>query len=287
MFLTFHLWKDPEEIARLCTLCAFGRSEKDSEELFSVQRTYLSQRFGADVITLVLPHIVDISSTRLRELLAEGRGAEYLDPAVYGYILREGLYGVKRDMGTLSLDELRCAALSMLRRKRTPHVLGAEETAAQLALRWGEDEDTARRAALLHDCTKKWSGEQHRALFRQYHVALDPEEWAEEKLYHAISGAAVARHIFGVSPGIESAIRWHTTGKADMTTLEKIIYLADYIEPTRDFCDLTELRALAFRDLDAAMLLGLEMSIQSLEQRGVVVNSYSVRAREYLKGKQP
>lgn len=72
-----------------------------------------------------------------------------------------------------------------------------------------------------------------------------------------------------------------------MTTLEKIIYLADYIEPTRDFCDLTELRALAFRDLDAAMLLGLEMSIQSLEQRGVVVNSYSVRAREYLKGKQP
>ena len=287
MFLTFHLWKDPEEIARLCTLCAFGRSEKDSEELFSVQRTYLSQRFGADVITLVLPHIVDISSTRLRELLAEDRGAEYLDPAVYGYILREGLYGVKRDMGTLSLDELRCAALSMLRRKRTPHVLGAEETAAQLALRWGEDEDTARRAALLHDCTKKWSGEQHRALFRQYHVALDPEEWAEEKLYHAISGAAVARHIFGVSPGIESAIRWHTTGKADMTTLEKIIYLADYIEPTRDFCDLTELRALAFRDLDAAMLLGLEMSIQSLEQRGVVVNSYSVRAREYLKGKQP
>ena len=93
--------------------------------------------------------------------------------------------------------------------------------------------------------------------------------------------------MFGVSPEIERAIRWHTTGKADMTTLEKILYLADYIEPTRDFCDLTELRDLAFRDLDAAMLLGLEMSIQSLEKRGVAVNSFSVRAREYLKGKQP
>ena len=106
-----------------------------------------------------------------------------------------------------------------------------------------------------------------------------------EKLYHAISGAAVARHIFGVSPGIESAIRWHTTGKADMTTLEKIIYLADYIEPTRDFCDLTELRALAFQNLDRAMLLGLTMAVHDLKERGMAVHSNSVYARDYLKGK--
>ncbi len=287
MFLTFHLWRDPQEIVKLCTLCAFGRSEKDSEELFSVQRAYLAETLGADVVTLSLPHIVDISSTQLRGMLAEGQGREYLEPAVYGYILREGLYGVTRDLKDLSLEELRFASISMLRHKRVPHVLGTEETAARLALRWGEDEETARRAALLHDCTKKLDGEQHREIFRQYNVSLDPEEWREEKLYHAISGAAVAKHVFGVSPEIERAIRWHTTGKADMTTLEKILYLADYIEPTRDFCDLTELRDLAFRDLDAAMLLGLEMSIQSLEKRGVAVNSFSVRAREYLKGKQP
>lgn len=287
MFLTFHLWRGPKEIAKLCTLCAFGRSEEDTEELFAVQRDYLSQTLGADVVTLVLPHIVDISSTQLRGMLAEGTGLEYLDPAVYGYILREGLYGVKRDLKDLSLEELRYASISMLRHKRVPHVLGTEETAARLALRWGADEETARRAALLHDCTKKLDGEQHREIFRQYHVVLDPEEQREEKLYHAISGAAVAKHVFGVSDEIESAIRWHTTGKADMTTLEKILYLADYIEPTRDFCDLSELRALAFQDLDAAMLLGLEMSIESLEKRGVAVNSFSVRAREYLKGKQP
>ena len=114
---------------------------------------------------------------------------------------------------------------------------------------------------------------------------LDREEQGEPKLYHAITGAAVARHVFGVPPAVESAIRWHTTGKADMTTLEKIIYLADYIEPTRDFCDLRPLRELAFQDLDRAMLLGLEMSIEGLEKRGVAVNSYSVRARDHLKGK--
>ncbi|MDE7218244.1 MAG: nicotinate (nicotinamide) nucleotide adenylyltransferase [Oscillospiraceae bacterium] len=286
MFLTFHRWRDPEKIAGMCTLCAFGRSEKDSEELFSVQRAYLRENFGADVITITLPHIVDISSTRLREHLVAGEGRRYLDPAVYGFILREGLYGLERDLKALPLDELRCVALSMLRHKRVPHVLGTEQTAAELALRWGEDEETARRAALLHDCTKKLNGEQHRVIFRQYGVVLDGVERDEEKLYHAISGAAVAKHIFGVSDEIESAIRWHTTGKADMTTLEKIIYLADYIEPTRDFCDLTEMRAMAFRDLDRAMLLGLEMSIESLEKRGVAVNSYSVRARDYLKGKR-
>lgn len=286
MFLTFHRWREPGEIAKLCTLCAFGRSEKDAAELFSVQSAYLREAFGADAVTVALPRIVDISSTRLRERLAAGEGREYLDPAIYGYILREGLYGVERDLKALPLDELRCVALSMLRHRRVPHVLGTEQAAAELALRWGEDEEAARRAALLHDCTKKLNGEQHRTIFRQYHVTLDGEERDEEKLYHAVSGAAVAKHIFGVSDEIESAIRWHTTGKADMSTLEKIIYLADYIEPTRDFCDLTEIRELAFRDLDRAMLLGLEMSIESLEKRGVAVNSHSVRAREYLKGKQ-
>lgn len=287
MFLTFHLWREPEKIAKLCTLCAFGRSEKDGEAIFAVQRDHLRETFGADVVTVVLPHIVDISSTQLRERLARGEGREFLDPAVYGYILREGLYGVRRDLKALPLDELRYAAVSMLRHKRVAHVLGTEQTAAELALRWGVDEEAARRAALLHDCTKKLNGEQHRAIFRQYHIRVDPEERDEEKLYHAISGAAVAKHVFGVSDEIKNAIRWHTTGKADMTALEKIIYLADYIEPTRDFCDLTELRALAVRDLDAAMLLGLEMSIQSLEKKGVAVNSHSVQARDYLKGKQP
>ena len=118
MFLTFHQWKDPEEIAKLCTLCAFGRSEKDAETLFGVQREFLREKFGAEIVTLTLPRIVDVSSTRLREQLRQGRGREYLDPAVYGFILREGLYGVERDVRNLSLDELRYAALSMLKHSR-------------------------------------------------------------------------------------------------------------------------------------------------------------------------
>ena len=96
----------------------------------------------------------------------------------------------------------------------------------------------------------------------------------------------MAKHVFSVTPEIESAIRWHTTGKADMTALEKIIYLADYIEPTRDFCDLTELRALAFQDLDGALYLGLDMAVRDLKQNGATLHSNSVLARDYLKGKR-
>ena len=286
MFLTFHLWKEPGEIAKLCTLCAFGRSEKDSEALFAAQRELLREKFGAETVTLALPRIVDISSTRLREELRLGKGSEYLDPAVYGFILMEGLYGVERDLKNLSLDELRCAALSMLKHTRAPHVLGTEETAARLALRWGVDEETARRTALLHDCTKKLNGEQHRALIRQYDIRLDEEERDEEKLFHAITGAAVAKNVFGAPPEIENAIRWHTTGKADMTALEKIIYLADYIEPTREISGIEELRRLAFEDLDGAMLLGCTMALEDLRRRGVTVHSNSRRARDYLKGKR-
>ena len=94
-----------------------------------------------------------------------------------------------------------------------------------------------------------------------------------------------AKEVFGEPEEVVSAIRWHTTGKADMTLLEKIIYLADYIEPTRSFCDLTELRALAYQDLDRALLLGLTMAVADLKESGMAVHSNSVYARDYLKGK--
>ena len=287
MFLTFHQWRHPEEIAKLCTLCAFHRSALDSAGDFASQKRRLERKFGAHVKFVDLQEVVDISSTRLRQMLPAGQGREFLAPAVYGCILREGLYGTNADLRRLSLEDLRCVALSMLDPRRIPHVLGTEETAAALALRWGADEESARRAALLHDCTKKFDKELQMALCRQYGIEPDAAERREVKLLHAITGAAVAYADFGVSGEVRDAIRWHTTGKADMTLLEKIIYLADYIEPTRDFCDLTELRRLAFEDLDGALLLGFTMAVEDLAKKGMPVHPNSVLARDYLKGKRP
>lgn len=287
MFLTFNQWRHPEEIAKLCTLCAFHRSALDSAGDFASQKRRLERKFGAHVKFVDLQEVVDISSTRLRQMLPAGQGREFLAPAVYGCILREGLYGTSADLRRLDLEDLRCVALSMLDPRRIPHVLGTEETAAALALRWGADEESARRAALLHDCTKKFDKELQLALCRQYGIEPDAAERREGKLLHAITGAAVAYADFGVSGEVRDAIRWHTTGKADMTLLEKIIYLADYIEPTRDFCDLTELRRLAFEDLDGALLLGFTMAVEDLAKKGMPVHPNSVLARDYLKGKRP
>lgn len=284
MFLTIQKWYQAEEIMRRCTLCAFGRSEADTEELFAVQRAYLAETFHANIITIVLPKIVEISSTQLRSALKAGRGREFLCDAVYGYVLREKLYGTACDLTHLSLDDLRCVALSMLAPSRFAHVLGTEETAAHLAVRWGVEEETARRAALLHDCTKILNREQQLALCRQYHIEPDAEQRQEEALLHALTGAAVAQHVFGMSREIVDAIRYHTTGKAAMTPLEQIIYLADYIEPTRTLRGLDTIRRLAEENLEQACLLSLTRSVEHLQEKGCVVHPDSVCARDYLKG---
>ena len=190
-------------------------------------------------------------------------------------------------MNQLSIRQMLPVAMSCIKAKRVPHVLGTEETAAKLARRYGADEEEARRAALLHDCTKRLTQEEQLALCRRYHIEVDEYERREGKLLHAKTGAAGARDVFGVSEAVYYAIWWHTTGKADMTLLEKILYLADYMEPSRDFCDLRELRRLAFEDLDRALLLGFTMAVEDLSDQGMALHPNSVYARDYLKGMFP
>jgi len=283
MFLSIQSWYRPEELLKLCKVCAFSRSEDDRQEDFAAQKAFLEETYGAEIVTMTLPGLVEVSSTEIREKLLEGKG-DYLLPAVHGYILRHGLYGTCADLRHLPIDQLRSVAMSYLKARRVPHVLGTEETAARLARKYGVDEEKARRAALLHDCTKRLSVREHLELCKKYYIALDPWEKKEEKLLHAKTGAMIARVVFGVTDDVYEAILWHTTGKADMTMLEKIVYLADYIEPTRSFCDLSELRQLADENLDKALLLAFTMAVEQLEREETVVHPNSVCARDYLKG---
>ena len=284
MFLTLHRWHEPETILSLAGIAAFGRTEADTEELFAAQRDYLYKSFPqARLFTLTIPGVVDISSTALRERLAAGGGANFLAPAVYGLILRKGLYGTA-DLKHLPLSQLRPAALSYLKRRRIPHVLGTEQEAIRLAARYGADVEKARRAALLHDCTKKLDMEEQLSLCRQYGIQLDELEQRALKLLHARTGAEIARDVFGVDDEIYSAIRWHTTGHANMTLLEKIIYLADYIEPSRDFPGVDRLRKVCYEDLDRGLLTGLEMTIEEMQGMGDPVHHATLEARDFLKG---
>ena len=285
MFLTFHTWHEPERILSLAGIAAFGRTETDTEELFAVQRDSLCRRYPqARIFTLSIPGVVDVSSTELRDRLAKGEEGSLLAPAVYGYILREKLYGTAADLKRLTLEQLRPVALSCLNHRRIPHVLGTEQEAVRLAKRWGADVDKARRAALLHDCTKKLSLSEQLALAERFQVPLDEMERREIKLLHAKTGAGVAEAVFGTDGEITNAIRWHTTGRGNMTLLEKVIYLADYIEPNRDFPGVEDLRQACYKDLDGGLLLGLEMTIGEMESRNAPIHPKTLEARDALKG---
>lgn len=283
MFLTLHLWHEPEVILSLAGICAFGRTEQDGEALFAPQREHLQKNFDAKITTITLPGLVDISSTRLREQLENGGGGQYLLPSVYGYILMHRLYGTKADLKNLDLNQLRACSYSMMRAKRIPHVMGVEEEAVKLAQRWGADPELARRAGILHDCTKYYELPEQLDICEEYGVRLDALEQKAVKLLHSKTGACIARGVFGQPDAVYDAIFWHTTGKADMTTLEKVLYIADYMEPNRDFDGVERLRHLAYTDLDKAMLLGVEMTIQEMQQRQVPIHTNTLQARDWLR----
>ena len=282
MFLTLHQWHDAQTIFRLANICAFGRRKGDGEDLFAPQKVRLEREYKANVVTITLPGLVDVSSTQLRDLLSRGKGGEYLLPAVYGYVLMHRLYGTNVHFKHLELPELRACSYSMIRHKRIAHVMGVEEEAVKLAKFWGADPELARHAAILHDCTKYWSLEEHIRLCEKYGVHLDHLERQAVKLLHAKTGACMAKYVFGEPDEVYEAIYWHTTGKADMSLLGKVLYMADYIEPNRDFDGVERLRALAYTDLDRAMLLGVDATIREMEERGYLIHSNTRQARQWL-----
>ena len=284
MFLTFQTWHAPEEILANAGIAAFGRTEADTEELFSIQREYLMKTYpGAKIFTLTIPGVIEISSTELREQLERGEGGAFLAPAVHGYILREGLYQTPVDLKKLTLSQLRSVAISHLKHSRIPHVLGTEEEAVRLAKRYGGDEEKIRRAALLHDCTKRLKLEDQLAICARYGLDVDEDERKSAALLHSKTAAALAKHVYGEDEEVCGAICWHTTGRADMTQLEKILYIADYIEPTRNFPGVEELRKTVYEDLDTGILMGMENTISLMQRRGEPIHANTTRARDALR----
>ena len=291
MFLTVQNWYQPERIFQYAGVAAVARHEEDTEELFAQQSKFLEETYHARTTVVPLPQVKEIASRDLRRMLAsEWTGgnvdpAQYLWTPVYGYILREGLFGTKADLKQLSDKHLRAISYAMVKAKRLPHIQGTEETAAALAAFWGVSPEKARRAAILHDCTKYWTLEQHLETCAKYGVELDELECVSVKLLHSKSAAALARHVFAEPEEECRAISAHTTGKPGMTTFDKILYLADYMEPTRDFDGVEELRRLVWEDLDQAMILGLEMSIEDLKEKGATVHPNTWGTLEELRRK--
>ena len=180
------------------------------------------------------------------------------------------------------MEELEQVVTGLLKKSRVSHVLGCRDTAVKLAEHWGADVTDAARAGILHDITKAIDGPLQLTLCREYGTILDDFSVRYPKTLHALTGSLVAERIFGETQAVVSAIRHHTTGKADMSLLEKIIYVADYMEPCRDFPGVEKLRKYAFSDLDAALKLGLEMTLENLVSRGLEISPESREALDFL-----
>ena len=135
-------------------------------------------------------------------------------------------------------------------------------------------------------CIRDRNRDEQLALCAHYGIVPDPLERQTLKLLHAKTGAAVARDLFGVDDDIYNAIYWHTTGKADMTVLEKVIYMADYVEPNRVFDGVDDLRDAVHTDLDMGLLMGLQDSIEEMTERGNPVHYRTVEAKEYLENRE-
>ena len=280
MFLTFDTWKNPERITRNATLAVLYRGEKGERAAIDAQK----QRFeaeGASIVILENP-VLSISSTQLRRLIAFQCAGEFLPDGVEDYIRENGLYDAAVQWKNLPMEQLEPIVIRLLKPNRVAHVLGCRDTAVELAKRWGADENDAARAGILHDITKALDGPLQLTLCREYGTILDEFGYKYPKTLHALTGSLVAERIFGESPAVVSAICHHTTGKADMNLLEKIIYVADYMEPCRNFPGVEKLRELAFSDIDAALKLGLEMTLQHLKNLGDEVSPASREALEFL-----
>lgn len=278
MFLSFETWHEYRYLIDNVTMLVFARREGEDEKIFKYGE-YLESKYGAK-INYIMHDPLPISSSEIRRLLPKRLGRELLPGVVFARIVKNGDYAAKPDF-----PWLREQSYAYLSPKRIPHVQGCEWEAVRLAKRWGESEEDAAEAGILHDITKKLVLSEQLILSEKYGIINDTYETANVKLLHAKTGAALARDLFNISDRVYSAIRWHTTGKPDMTLLEKIIYMADYIEPNRDFPGVDKLRKLAYEDLDAAMVLGLKMSLEDIRSYGAEPYEVTVSAYEWYKAK--
>ena len=280
MFLSFQTWKNPEVILENASIGVFYRGEKGEAAAIEARKAEMAQL--GHTVYLVKNEVVNISSTQMRRLLAFRCAGEFLPEGVLDYIRENRLYDTRTDWKNLPMERLESIVISLLNPNRVAHVLGCRDTAVELAKRWGADETDAARAGILHDITKAIDGPLQLTLCDAYGKILSDFSKRYPKTLHALTGSLVAQRIFGENEAVVSAIEHHTTGKADMNLLETISYVADYMEPNRNFPGVEKLRELAFTDIQAALKLGLEMTLEHLKRQGAEVSPESREALAWL-----
>ena len=282
-------WKQPERLLTLCDFVAVTRPGYDQAKLFE-DNGEIREKYASRIHYMEVPALA-ISSSDIREREQKGEPIKYLVPQeVEDYIHKFGLY---RDDTTeevkfmLSIETMQEKLQSAISVKRYIHTLGVADEAVKLAEIYGtaRDQQKARVAGLLHDCAKDYPESMRQRFCKEYKVKTDEIMNKQTDLIHPFLGAEVAKREYQVmDEDVLNAIRFHTTGRPNMSLLEKIVFIADYIEPNREkFGGLDEARRLAYLDLDKAMAYILENTIEYVKARGRLLHPLSQEALEYYK----
>lgn len=194
------------------------------------------------------------------------------------YIFRE--FGVA---GMLSKEEMKVSLEGCLSRKRFKHSLNVMITAEKLAAKYGVDIETCSVAGLLHDCARNLKENEIFDMCDKFGISIDEVARMQPVLLHGPVGAALSKTLYGVeNEEIYNAIRYHTTGRENMSIIEKIIFVSDYIEPGRDISGVDTVRKTAYDNIDKAVLLSIEHTIKHVLTKGDLIQTLTIDARNYI-----
>ncbi len=274
MFLSLHTWREPAKIFSLCEVWCLTRTGTDSAELNNKKQEY-GQKFGAKCFVCENEAVV-VSSTDVRRLLREGKDASgYLPAKVLDYIVKHDLYGSKNAY-------IKEYIYNNLSKKRYEHSLGVADTAEDLAEKLGlPDADAAKliRAGLCHDITKEMSTEKQLEILKEAGIEPEADYYRVPVTLHQISGAAYAKKLFDIDSEVYGMIQYHCTGSPGMSLCEKILFLADFIEPKREYEACRKLRDEMYSQpvteerINEIFLLCCKRQLEHLEEKGRAAHS--------------
>lgn len=277
-------WYKAEALFKICHFVVLDRIT-ESEDAIIGQIDFLSKTYGANISRIKMPHI-EISSTDIRDRVIKHQSISYLvEKSVASYIYEQHLYHIEDTLNDAFVDDIFKDLKDNLSHKRFKHTKSVQRVARGLASHYGLDINKASLAAMLHDCAKHYSDKKLFDLSEKYHIRLSEDQINNPKTIHAVLGSKIANDLYEVvDEDVLNAIKYHTTGRPDMSQLEKVIYIADYIEPMRkQRKSIDRYRALSLKSLDDTVYFILKDTIEHLEKDGDDYAQLTKSAYEYYK----
>ncbi len=278
----FDSWRKPEVICKYASIIVAIRSN-NTNSLSKLISEY-AIRFNGEFILLNCDYI-DISSTELRNTISKDNlyNTSNIEKTTVSYISEHMLYEEYDYSSFNSIEDIKTDLVNILKPKRYNHTLGVMDTAINLGMRYDIPLYLCQYAGLLHDCAKSFTKEELISFCEDKNIEITDSEYKAPHLLHCKVGAYIARNKYNVTDErIINSILFHTTGRPNMSLLEQVVFVADYIEPNRCKANrLNEIRAMAYYDIDIATAMILQDTISYLTDIDAFIDDKTNKTYEY------